>query len=146
MDEPGSWAAECRIRRPCKEKAAPLEPCEPGKAARAWADFVATALDFQDQVIDVSGRFEVSAGFFSTGVGCAKGICCNSVSVGTELYLEQQSLRLEGFGCGGDESRLCCNVLAAGQQVVAHGRLIKFSSMPRPAWTLRDVSICALAN
>jgi hypothetical protein len=107
---------------------------------------MANALPFQDQFVDVSGRLEFADGFFSTGVACAKGTCCNSVSVGTELYAEPQPLPLEGFGCGGDESRLCCNVVATGQEVIVHGLLIKTTSIPRPEWKLSGVSICALAK
>ena len=52
---------------------------------------------------------------------------------------------LEGFGCGGDESRLCCRVLATGQDVIVHGRLIKRTSIPL-RWELNEVSICTLAK
>jgi hypothetical protein len=147
IDRPGSWTPQCLIHRKCNTKVAPLEPCEPGKAARAWTDFVTHALDFEDQVVDVSGRLELADGRFSTGVACPKGTCCNSYGVGAEVYAEPQPLPLDGFGCAGDESRLCCNVLVTGQEVIVHGRLVKTWSMPPPPeWKLSDVSICALAR
>ena len=32
-------------------------------------------------------------------------------------------LELVGLGCGGDESRLCCAMSAAGESVIATGRM-----------------------
>ena len=145
IDESGSWTPNCIIHRKCKTKVAPLERCEPSQAARPWADFIAHALDFEDQLVDLSGRLEISDGFMSTAVQCSKGTCCNKYSVGVELYAEPKPLPLEGFGCGGDESRLCCNVLATGQEVIVHGRLIKRTSIPL-RWELDEVSICVLAQ
>jgi hypothetical protein len=132
-------------RGKCKTKVVPIERCEPGNAARPWADFAANALDFEDQVVDLSGRLEFVDGYFSTAVLCPKGTCCNHVSVGAELYAEPRPLSVDGFYCAGDESRLCCNVLATGQKVIVHGRLVKTSFMP-VRWELRDMSMCALAE
>ncbi|HET7540986.1 MAG TPA: hypothetical protein VFK05_13980 [Polyangiaceae bacterium] len=145
VDESGSWTPQCLIHRKCTTKATPLERCESSKTARPWAEFIAHALDFEDQVVDLSGRLEFSDAFFSTSVQCSKGTCCNKYRVGAELYAEQKALPLEGFGCTGDESRLCCSVLATGQEVIVHGRLVKFTSIPL-RWELDDVSICELAK
>jgi hypothetical protein len=54
--------------------------------------------------------------------------------------------RLDDVVCGGDESRLCCNVPAFGQKVVATGK-IEAETEPDlvlrgSRWALTDVSLC----
>jgi hypothetical protein len=53
-------------------------------------------------------------------------------------------LELAGLGCAGDESRLCCNVQAEGQLVVANGRLRR--SEVTKTWQLVDADLCVMAD
>ena len=58
-------------------------------------------------------------------VGCApRTKCCNGGS--SDVVLDSPvgaTLQLGGLGCNGDDSQLCCDVLAHGQWVLASGRL-----------------------
>ncbi len=40
-----------------------------------------------------------------------------------------------------DESRLCCNVVAMRQAVIARGKLVKTRPPPYLTWQLTDVSV-----
>jgi hypothetical protein len=44
---------------------------------------------------------------------------------------------LDGYECSGDESRLCCDLPAFGQTVVARGMLWRHNG-----WRLQDLTIC----
>ena len=145
IDERGPWDRMCLIHRACKhQKLEPLRPCEVGQTARPWADFVAGAIDFDGKDVEVSGRLEFQSGFFSTAVQCGKGVCCNSYQKGVVLDGEPNGLVLENFGCAGDESRLCCNVLATGQAVIVRGTLVNTRPAPSLAWSLKSVFVCGL--
>jgi len=146
IDQRGPWYPPCRIHRACKEKADPLKPCQAGQKARAWADFAAGAIDFKDRDVELSGRFELERDFFSSAVQCGEGVCCNHVEKAVVLDGEPNGLVLERFGCSGDESRLCCNVIATGQAVIVRGTLVNTRPVPPLTWKLTGVSVCELAK
>jgi hypothetical protein len=146
IDGRGPWHWDCLIHRACKEKADPLRRCEPGQTARAWADFAGSASDFKDQDVELSGRLEFESGFYSSGVRCDDGVCCNHHQKAVVLDGDPNGLVLENWGCAGDESRLCCNVLATGQAVIVRGTLVNTRPAPALAWKLTGVYVCELGK
>ena len=71
-----------------------------------------------------------------SGIGCDRGIRGGSVVLGEG----EPPLSLLGDGdCEGDESRLCCDLPAFGQTVVATGTLWRNNE-----WLLRDLTICEI--
>jgi len=104
------------------------------------------APDFENQDVDLSGRLEVQDGFFSTAVGCRKGVCCNRTEQAFMLDGGPDGLILDGLGCGGDESRRCCDMLAMGQPVIVRGTLVNTLPKPYFKWKLTGVYVCELAQ
>jgi len=146
LDVPGKWASFCQIHRACKAPLQAVKPCEKGTVARSWEDLARNAADFEGQVVTVSGRLEFGSGYFSTAVGCAKGVCCNGVSKQVVLDEEPNALVLDGLACSGDESRLCCAVVPEGQRVIARGWLVHGFPAPTPTWKLAQLKVCTPAE
>jgi hypothetical protein len=82
-------------------------------------------------------------------VGCPSSLteqrCCNGCGIGVVVGDPSHAIKLDGLGCHGDESRLCCDVPAFGQSVVAAGtlsRTIHPDSSAGVTWSLGEVSLC----
>jgi hypothetical protein len=79
-----------------------------------------------------------------TSVGCDnRSVCCNRASSDVFIGDPPRGAFLQ-YGCGGDESRQCCNAPAFGQEVVVSGKL-----MPRSRgewdggyWRISDAQLC----
>jgi hypothetical protein len=70
---------------------------------------------------------------------CSTGIHQASLAVGAM----PTSVDLDGYGCRGDDSRICCDVAVNGQTVVASG-LLQTGGARR--WRLaNDVKVCVIA-
>lgn len=138
------WARPCKIHNKCAVTAPALVRCEASKPAEPWSTLADQAEQHVDSRLSVSGRLVLDDSVFSTAVACAAGQCCNHVSVRAVLAGPVVDVELVGLGCAGDESRLCCNVSAEGQQVVATGRLRRAEASK--AWQLVDASLCALPD
>jgi hypothetical protein len=73
--------------------------------------------------------------------------CCDSLENGTLLVGEDGSkFELPTLGCYGDESRMCCNVDAKGQRVVATGLIERVDrSDHHKGWAFQgQVTLCTL--
>jgi hypothetical protein len=56
--------------------------------------------------------------------------------------LSPHAIVLFNFGCGGDESRLCCNAPVFGQRVVALGVLTRYDAPKGIHWGLENATLC----
>lgn len=121
IDSPGKWDKSCRIHRACGVTPRTLPRCEPGQASEVWSTLPGRAEHFTDPHVSVKGRLVMSDGAISTAVSCAKGQCCNGRYAQLVLAGPPYDLELHGLGCGGDESRLCCELSALGEEVIATG-------------------------
>lgn len=65
----------------------------------------------------------MSDGAITSMVYCGKGQCCNGTRANLVLAGPPYDLELHGLGCGGDESRLCCELNALGEEVIATGTM-----------------------
>jgi hypothetical protein len=69
--------------------------------------------------------------------------CCNTSYAPVVVLTASEIIDLDGFACGGDESRMCCNAPVFGQAVIATGRLERYGGMdPRAKWTLVGAELC----
>jgi hypothetical protein len=141
----GAWQAECRIHRACPRTPA-LPPCsEPLSALDSIA-----ADELGGRPVILRGELSLGLGF-GTLVACSSKQrsrpCCNGASRPAILVVGGTPVELNGLGCGGDESRVCCGVPAFGQRLVASGYL-GYTGDYEPQWLLRDASLCleAAAN
>jgi hypothetical protein len=67
----------------------------------------------------------------STMMGCdRRHVCCNRTSSNTFIGDPPRGAFLQ-YGCGGDDSRQCCDAPAFGQEVVVSGKL---TSRSRGEW------------
>lgn len=124
------WPEHCQSRRQCPS-VEPIKHCiRPINAVDAFR---------LDQVrggdrIAVRGPLWIGGPMFSTKAKCRNNNCCNqfgaTVSVG--------ALSLRDSGCVGDDSGVCCNVPAFGQNVIATGVVKLIESV----WTLTSPDLC----
>jgi hypothetical protein len=100
----------------------------------------------EEMVLNIAGQLLLEKDVESTLVACSRR-CCNSTSKQALLADENGlgSALLPNLGCFGDESRLCCNVIAVGQHVVARG-LVRVENVgaAQRAYFKDTVSLCAL--
>jgi hypothetical protein len=143
IDSAKKWNRSCAIHTKCKLQAVTLPHCPADSAAEQWSiPYAAKAEHFTDPHVAIRGHLLPTSGFFSSAVACGVGRCCNGTRVDIVLEGPPSDLELTGFGCAGDESRLCCNVMADGQEVIATGEL-RYSS---GSWWLDKVSLCSVAD
>jgi hypothetical protein len=147
------WDEGCLIHRPCKGPFYDLPPCP--RDIKTSILPVAAALPPGIEIpVRVAGRLQFGEGGV-TMRGCGAGWayqwdapehCCNKSWLETILVGERSpSFELPNLGCQGDESRVCCNVVAAGQRVVATGVMRLLTSGVERRWAFRGgVEICAL--
>lgn len=147
--DPEKYARSCRVHSPCKPFI-PLGRCPKDIRpidASELAAFVPTALD---ERLSVRGRLGMGPGPGTVGM-CrqnegAPQNCCNRSSPRVFVGDIPHGARLAGLTCGGDESRICCEVPAFGQVVVATGYVMnELDSMivsRGGRWSLSDVVLC----
>ena len=130
------WQASCQIHRPCP----PLRPLKRCPAPTACAAPVRTVdavrLEGAGEGVRTTlrGPLWIGGQVTTTLKGCPPGMCCNQVAAGLSLGV----VTLDGLGCGGDASQLCCDAPAFGQIVVATGVLQRSGT----AWTLFAPELC----
>lgn len=72
--------------------------------------------------LSLRGRLFVPKTYGSTQQGCEPGVCCHHTWQSVLLLGEAgERYELPDLGCFGDDSRLCCNVIAEEQEVVVTG-------------------------
>jgi hypothetical protein len=95
-------------------------------------------------VLAIRGPLILSGGG-TTKALCVNG-CCNQVSLDAFVGSMPDAIGLDGHSCAGDDSRLCCDLSAFGQTVVASGTLTKVSAtvtmMYGTQWTLTNAELC----
>jgi hypothetical protein len=143
-------ARRCRVHSPCKPFV-PLGQCPKDIRpidASELAAFVPAALG---ERLSVRGRLGIGPGISTNGkcrqdAGDLKN-CCNAKSLRVFVGGIPDGARLEGMTCGGDESRVCCEVPAFGQVVVATGKVMKETESMIVSrggrWSLSDVTLCS---
>jgi len=69
--------------------------------------------------------------------------CCNWREAPALIGGPDGALAIEGLGCAGDESRVCCNTPAYGQNVIASGVLVREpEGQTTVGWRLVNASLC----
>ncbi len=151
-----SWEGKCRIHRSC-ESVEPFPLCpndqrvtptpRPALANQGEATFsIAGQLRFAEALYTLMSCKQATPPF-----------CCNKGAAVAELVTEDGStFRLPGFGCFGDESRLCCNVdlKQREQWLVATGVMRTYPHYPQSSpsgvtwhWSFKeDVAVCRLES
>jgi hypothetical protein len=150
-----SWEdAGCLARRGCTLAAAPLPRC-PGTGAAAgagsvplWSEVLPRAQALSGKTVRLRGPLAVGP-ISTTLMGCqtarGKPACCNSARAPVRIGGAPQPLGLQGFACSGDDSQVCCNVPAYGQEVVASGTLTPVRALVEwePRWVLTEAKLCS---
>jgi len=140
------WAEGCMIRRPCSPLPK-LERCAPGLTPVESTTLDSTPPGALGEPLAVRGPITLTP-IWKTLAGCprqpdARG-CCNSAGAEAMIGRFPHAIVLDGLGCGGDDSRLCCSLPVFGQTVVAVGRLAKDSRFAREGahWALGGATLC----
>jgi len=123
---PEHWASRCAIHSPCTPFKQ-LPHCTPNLSV---LDRLPSSLaELEGQTIAVRGSLSLGS-MVTTAVACRAPTrlhpgknCCNALGAQAIIHAGNGAVGLDGLGCGGDESRQCCDVPAFGQTVVAAGRL-----------------------
>jgi hypothetical protein len=163
FDTPETNGPSCSIHRPCFEKR-PLAPCpaEVRAAARPWSELAgevgadgayrtagaggqggaggAAAAAYLGHPIRVRGRLRRGR-LTTTLKRCAPGDCCNGMGGPLVIGEDATALALGDLICGGDESRICCDIIP-DQPVVATGILQRGEFWQRTRFQLKDVELC----
>ena len=146
--DPKKWSKGCLIQRSCQ----PFKPLPQCEAQRSAVDSFGSSANRVGQVVALRGMLNL-AQVLTTAADCAPQAhdsgrpCCNKVGCGAVVQCGDTAVRLDGLGCGGDESRLCCNTPAFGQSVIAVGKLIHIPIEPGGIeWQLEDPRLCSEAR
>jgi hypothetical protein len=149
-----SWSASCLVHRPCPTPTRRvLLPCAAATSARPWSELVATLPSFSEsfasRIVTIRGRLMLDWPTSTAALcmtrhpdGLHDDGCCNHIGTGIVLVDSNQGLALDGFSCGGDDSRICCNAPAYGQLVVATGRLVRPEYPGTFPWHLSETQLC----
>ena len=160
VDSPGSgkpWGTSCLIRRSCERVARSIPACPAG--TNGLSVEAAASLPADGRIVSVQGPLQLGDSW-TTLVGCSESdpvtgkprevaACCNTVTR-TIVVGEGRAkgVRLDGLRCIGDESRVCCDLVASGQMVVATGKLVadqdRFFNRTPPFKLGGDVKLCSL--
>jgi hypothetical protein len=155
------WGKTCSIHRPCETVARTITACPVG--TKGLSPESVAKLPGDGRVVSVQGPLRTGMGSM-TLKGCSEldpvtrkplpvKACCNFV--GREIVVGEgasKGIVLDGIGCGGDESRVCCEVVVGGQTVVATGELVRdedHSAGSQPAVRVRlagEVKLCSLGK
>jgi hypothetical protein len=127
-----SWPASYAIYRRCALAVQTISKCPAGTTGEPWSNLAPRAWALLGQRITVRDRMVVGTWTTRSRPGIGQG----SIVLGDGD--PPLSLR-DGYDCEGDESRLCCDLPAFGQTVVATGTLWRNNE-----WLLRDLTICEI--
>ena len=147
-----AWASNCQARRACPTARA-LGPCAPGLPRPVDVETLADAAPVAEgETLAVRGPLGLAIRM-STARGCRQDSgdvrCCQHVGLSAFVGSPPRAVKLAGLGCDGDESRLCCDVPAFGERVVAVGRLVPEHDPAAVAsgvrWALAEPLLCVEA-
>lgn len=116
-----AWSPRCTARRGCEAPVKPLKPCASGMKVVELYDLPLLRSTKSESLVHVRGRLGLGPG--SNNLPDCGEQCCDGFGVSVALR-GAEVLELEGLGCGGDQSALCCDLPVYGQTVVASGQLI----------------------
>jgi hypothetical protein len=148
-----SWIPSCGINRSCTTPAANLPPCDAdGGSAESWSQLQARADTLIGKSIRVAGPLILgersrnrgskpipSHNLVARSTRCEPGECCRHDPWRAAIDGGERILELESLECAGDDSRLCCNVPAFGQEVSASGILRQHNGT---GWLLSSPQLC----
>ena len=150
------WGESCQIHRPCDVVARAIPACPAG--AHGISAEAADALPAAGATVSVQGSLRAGGGHNKL-MSCREVdpvtqkprndvmACCNAgwceVVVGDE---GKKQIPLDGVRCVGDESRLCCDVVARGQLVIVTGTLVpnRDAHWDRSPYKLGNAQICSV--
>lgn len=136
------WNASCQANRDCKATPLVLSSCEGPRLKFNWSDVQHDAPAMLGTEISAMGNVGVTPTKAPKPGKCEPGECCHSLSFAMVVDGTPSALLLKGFGCAGDDSKLCCTVPADGQEVIAKGRLEKAPKGSAAAYQLADAKLC----
>ncbi len=145
-DREPPWAEGCMIHRPCAPLPA-LGRCSPNLAPVDASTIDSAPPGRLGEPLAVRGPLTLLP-IWTTEVLCRpqNGVrgCCNSRGAEAMIGAFPHALALSDLGCGGDDSRLCCNVPAFGRTVVAVGKLTRSGvyASQGVSWTLTGATLC----
>ena len=136
-----TWPASYAIHRRCASPMQPMPKCPAGTTGETWSNLAPRASALLGKRITVRDRLFVGAWATSPGQP-VRGVLRIARIDRSSIVLGDGdpplSLR-DGHDCEGDESRLCCDLPAFGQTVVATGTLGRSNE-----WLLADLTICEI--
>jgi hypothetical protein len=139
-----TWPDSYQIHRACEKPARVIPSCPAGTSGEAWSTLVARAPTLLGQAIAIRDPLVVGSWASCYPFDHPGWRICYRGIAGGSLVLGQAdpplSILVSGH-CSGDESRLCCNLPAFGQTVVAKGVLRRTNE-----WYLDHPTICEVAN
>jgi len=134
------WTPECLIQRGCPNPPAPLPECDKGLKVQTLREAFAAV---PGRPVAVFGTLGFGATMTTLVMCDRERRCCNHVRRSLELIDGEYRLPLEGIGCAGDDSMVCCPH-PEDAAVVAVGILRKHDGLfaKRSYWTLREATLC----
>jgi hypothetical protein len=140
--EAQSWKSpRCLIHQGCRVAASPPPPCVEELPTLSVPELVQQGQTLAGQRVRVHGPLRLSLTLCTLGA-CLHGECCNECT--REMVLgepgsSERSVRLLHPICRGDDSKVCCDLQASGQDVVVEGKLVSMRDSSRwltsqPAW------------
>jgi hypothetical protein len=125
------WTKYCQIHRECPPVSA-LKRCS--RSGPALDAFRVEGLREGERVV-VRGPLWIGGSLISTLKKCSQSYrCCNRVGA----TITVGSIVVDGVGCTGDDSEVCCTAPAFGQIVTASGVVRLIGS----EWTLHSPELC----
>ena len=145
VDNPKRWEKRCAVQRACAPFKA-LSHCDPKLSV---LDSLGTSPgDYAGQAVALRGTLSLGP-YVTTAVACQpmprdhRRPCCNQVGTPAFIQCGNTPVLLDGLGCRGDESRLCCDAPAFGQAVVATGNLARSpGGVDSIEWQLDTPKLC----
>ena len=163
----GPFHRDCGIFRNCARTSQALPACPSTTADAGMSQVLASAEGLEGQVITVQGVL-VLANILSDWVGVSCGpfladgmtpdrargggsgdFCCLQAKAPIAVSDGEDQLVIEDMMCGGDSSRLCCNIPVLGQRVAATGKLSFRSSIRGVVdrgWVLTEPRLCEVRS
>jgi hypothetical protein len=140
----------CQIGRACPGLVRKLPRCEgDNDRGRPVREILAVAQSLSGGVVRVRGALGVGPSQPNHPRGdiipakCDPAVkCCKNLFAPVLVGGVAGTLPIDGLTCYGDDSRLCCNAPAHGQNVIVSGRLVRDDPYGQRGWHLVSATIC----